>query len=190
MEDFVPIRGHPRFLANKDGFIYEKDTMTRKSFHLNHGGYPEVSLDGIGYLTHQLIIRSFMLANGEKIDYDLVTDHINNKRDDNRLENLRLVSNERNNAKQDKSKCSSKYQGVSFYKRKKKWQAQCMVKGKVNHLGYFSSEEVAAKAYDKFVIDNDLDRDLNFPEVNVSKIIREFIRGGKEQAEEAINELQ
>jgi hypothetical protein len=161
---FAPVIGHPTFLAGDDGFIYEKETMTRKSFCFDDG-YPRIYLDGIRYKTHQLIIRSFMLANGDKIDYDLVVDHINNKRDDNRLENLRLVSEERNSAKQNKSNCSSKYQGVCWDKNKKKWRANCIVEGKSNYLGRFETEESAARAYDKFVLENGLDRDLNFPEV-------------------------
>jgi len=41
----------------------------------------------------------------------------------------------------------SNYVGVSWYKRTRKWAAQINFKGKRKHLGYFSSEIEAARAY-------------------------------------------
>jgi len=38
--------------------------------------------------------------------------------------------------------------GVSWHKRARKWVAKIMVDGKVQNLGYFTSEEEAARAYD------------------------------------------
>jgi hypothetical protein len=43
---------------------------------------------------------------------------------------------------------SSKYRGVSWYKRDKKWEANINYDGKKQNLGSFEDEEEAAKAYD------------------------------------------
>ena len=40
---------------------------------------------------------------------------------------------------------------------------QITVDGKKKHLGYFTDEEKAGRAFDKYVVDNNLDRPLNFP---------------------------
>lgn len=51
---------------------------------------------------------------------------------------------------------SSKYIGVSFLKRNQKWQASIKHDGKGHFLGYFPTELEAAKARDKYIIDNGL----------------------------------
>jgi hypothetical protein len=43
---------------------------------------------------------------------------------------------------------TSQYRGVSFEQRRSSWKAATMVKGKSFHLGYFTSELDAARAYD------------------------------------------
>ena len=43
---------------------------------------------------------------------------------------------------------SSKYRGVCWYKKSKKWQARITVAGKREWLGDFDDEVEAAKAYD------------------------------------------
>ena len=77
------------------------------------------------------------------------TDHIDGDKLNNRKENLRIVTRSQNimNSKK-KSGLSSKYKGVSFYKKTSKWTAQiCPKEGRI-HLGTFLTEEKAARAYD------------------------------------------
>jgi len=58
---------------------------------------------------------------------------------------------------------TSQFRGVSWNKVKKKWKASIKVGGKTKHLGRFTDEEKAGRAFDKYVADNNLDRPLNFP---------------------------
>lgn len=61
----------------------------------------------------------------------------------------------------DDYKKVSKFKGVSWHSRDNKWQAQIMVDGIVKHLGYFKSDEAAARKYDGYA--GALDRPMNFP---------------------------
>src|ERR1019366_4495373 len=77
-------------------------------------------------------------------------DHINGNTLDNRRINLRICSNKDNVRNQKKSKANtSGYKGVHKLKRKliKQFTAQICVNGKSIHLGYFSTAQEAAQAY-------------------------------------------
>ena len=93
---------------------------------------------------HQLVAMAFL--NHKPCGYKLVVDHINTIKTDNRLENLQVITNRENSSK-DKKKGTSKYVGVSWYKRCKKWKAQMLIKGKYKTLGYFKTELEASEAY-------------------------------------------
>ena len=55
----------------------------------------------------------------------------------------------------------SKYVGVSWFKRDKKWKAQIRIDGKVKSLGYYHDEKEAARIYDEQAAL--LGRPVNFP---------------------------
>lgn len=66
---------------------------------------------------------------------------------DNRLENLRDVSNRENARNQKISKNNtSGTLGVYFYKRDQNYQASIKINGKIKHLGYFKNKEEAIAA--------------------------------------------
>jgi hypothetical protein len=94
----------------------------------------------------------FILLHREimKAPKGLVVDHKNNDGLDNRRVNLRLATRSQNNInrRQDKSKTLSRYVGVTFDKRRRRWVARIYVNGKSKFLGSFESEIEAAKAYD------------------------------------------
>jgi hypothetical protein len=82
---------------------------------------------------------------------DLFVDHINHNGWDNRKANLRpaTAADNARNARHPRINTTSKYRGIWYNKRKKRWRAGISLKGKTIHLGYFRKEIDAAKAYDK-----------------------------------------
>lgn len=105
-------------------------------------------------------------------------DHINRNGLDNRRENLRLCSraeNSRNRAT-DRDKASSRFKGVSYSPRNKKYVAMICHEGKNSHLGTYASETDAASAYDRAaaLLFGQFAR-LNFPRPNFGK--REALGG-------------
>lgn len=83
---------------------------------------------------------------------DLQVDHIDRNPLNNQKDNLRICTASENcqNRIRDLNFKSSKYHGVYRKKglRNKSWCASIRVKKKLLHIGYFLTEEDAAKAYD------------------------------------------
>ncbi|MFC1604670.1 AP2 domain-containing protein [Planctomycetota bacterium] len=81
----------------------------------------------------------------------LVCDHINGRTLDNRKANLRSATRSQNNWNSRKTSKAgySKYKGITYRKRSKKWAAMICVNGRSIFLGLFKDEIEAAKAYDK-----------------------------------------
>ncbi len=109
-------------------------------------GYLCIWIDGKKYKSHRL---AWLYVYGE-FPPDSI-DHINGVRYDNRIENLRAVTNQENTRNINKSaNNTSGYLGVRWYKRDKKWAAQIKNKtGSVSkhiHLGYFNNIEDAIEA--------------------------------------------
>ena len=78
----------------------------------------------------------------------LHTDHINHNTLDNRRHNLRTVIH-RENCQNKKASHSSRYTGVSWSKRDKRWTASIKINYKTRHLGNFKKDDevLAAIAY-------------------------------------------
>jgi len=147
-------------------FVDEEDLLELSNYRwqLTEKGrgkrYVMTHKDGKVILMHRHIKRA---RDNEEVD------HINSNGLDNRKRNLRFVTRSQNmqNAKKRKN-CSSRYKGVDWDKRKKKWRARIWVElRKDTHIGYFTSEIDAAKAYDEKA--REFYRDyarLNFPVEN------------------------
>ena len=95
---------------------------------------------------HKLVANTFL----DKIDstQKYVVDHINGDKKDNKLLNLRVVTNRENTTRN-----VGKYKtGVSFYtNRNKPFRAEYKIKNKSFHIGYFLTEEEAHDAYLKTI---------------------------------------
>lgn len=121
----------------------------RKAGTVNGKGYIQVCIDGKLHLAHRLAL---LYVTGEM---PKEVDHINRVRDDNRIENLRDSISHANNMgnqsiqKRDKS---SSYKGVCWDKNRGKWMASIKVNRRRIHLGRFSDETLAAKAYNSAAI--------------------------------------
>jgi len=84
----------------------------------------------------------------------LVVDHIDHNGLNNRRSNLRLATFTQNCQNQRRlSHKTSKYKGVHWNKRNKKWAAQIHCNNKKYYLCYFTDEIEAAKAYDKKAVE-------------------------------------
>jgi hypothetical protein len=94
-------------------------------------------------LIHELVADAFL----EKVERKPYIDHIDCDHLNNHIDNLRFVNNKENSQNRGSDKNStSKYKGVYFYIAKK-WKAQITLDGNPIHLGYFSNEKDAARAY-------------------------------------------
>jgi len=109
---------------------------------LHSTGYRKVRFRGINTTVHRLI---FLHHYGYLPENQI--DHINRIRDDNRIENLREVSQSCNlrNMKLASANTSG-IKGISYYKPQDKWLARIMVNNKSRHLGYHTTKLEAACA--------------------------------------------
>ena len=96
-----------------------------------------------------------------------ITNGINTPRNfPNEDEDAVVAEAERGRAAKKRKKAASKssrFSGVCWHNQSKKWIVQIRIGGKKKHLGTFRDEEQAARAFDTYVVDNNLDRPLNFP---------------------------
>lgn len=115
---------------------------------VNGDGYYNVALfkDGSAKTktVHQLVAECFL--NHTACGMKLVVNHINLNKLDNRVENLEIIS-QRKNANRKHLKSTSKYTGVSWFKRDSNWRAYIRLNGKYKHLGNYDCELEAAMAY-------------------------------------------
>lgn len=97
-----------------------------------------------------LFLHSFVLGKRGNVG----TDHINGNGLDNRKENLRPASQRQNMMNRSKSPtvdgkvCSSNFKGVTWLKRRRRWQSRVKLIGRNYYLGEFKNEITAVRAYD------------------------------------------
>ena len=154
LEDFYEIsnKGRVKSLKRKawNGNVWHNKPERILKIHLNTHGYYSTQIRQIdgGYKLTQIHILVAMAFLDHKPDGTnrICVDHINNVRGDNRIENLQLITN-RENCTKDQPKGSSKYTGVYWSTGNKIWMAAIRINGEKKHLGCFTDENKAGKAY-------------------------------------------
>lgn len=118
------------------------------------GGYERIRVDGRLALAHRVAYRLYLNQ-----DFPIFSDDRSVVLDHYYCQNpgcvnpfhLELVSLRENTSRGRLSdmngKKASKYRGVCWHKRDKKWQARIWFEGNSKYLGYFDNEEEAAEAY-------------------------------------------
>lgn len=105
-------------------------------------GYRTISWRGNVWLAHRLV---WTWVYGAYPECDI--DHLNGRRTDNRISNLRLARGSENNRNCAISKAnSSGVIGVYWHHHREKWAASIRVNYRRIYLGYFSKLEEAAAA--------------------------------------------
>ncbi|MEO1917222.1 MAG: HNH endonuclease signature motif containing protein [Candidatus Thioglobus sp.] len=98
-------------------------------------GYRDVRVDGKLHRTHRVI---WIMHNGD-IPKNKFIDHENRIKDDNRIDNLRLVTGQEN-------AFNTSAKGYIWHKSISRWVAYITLDGVQKHLGSFVKEEDAKEA--------------------------------------------
>lgn len=93
---------------------------------------------------HQLVAAAFLHYKFQGIK--LVVDHVDSNKQNNHLDNLRVISH-RENVSKEKLIKSGLPTGVYYNKLAKKYQSYIQINKKRIHLGYFNTIEDASNAY-------------------------------------------
>ncbi len=140
MSKLIPLtQGKYAFVDDKD-----YDELSQHKWYAYRGRntfYAARKVNGKHLLMHRKIVGALP---GED------TDHCSGDGLDNREINLRICTNQENQFNQRGHKNrTSKYKGVSWEKRDRKWRPTIMHNGKQIYLGLFDNEEEAAEAYNE-----------------------------------------
>ncbi len=114
-------KGNPIYRSHKNGYVYPSIKIGGKKY---------------GFLGHQF---AWFITYGKMPDNCI--DHINGITNDNRITNLRDVTQQKNCFNKSKAK------GYYWNKREQKYQSGIMVDGKQKNLGCFNTESEARQAY-------------------------------------------
>ena len=142
----------------RNGNLYWKKSGSGRNFgdiagNVQKDGYVRITINSRKYLSHRLI---FLYHHGYLPEF---LDHIDGDKGNNNITNLREATNQQNHWNQKKNKShngeptSSRFKGVSWDKHAKKWRALITINGKLKHLGLFTSEIEATKAYDRTAVE-------------------------------------
>ena len=150
-------KGYPSQSRLKELFDYNPDTgeFTRlitssprgvkgeiTKGYLGVQGYYKIQVDNTQYPAHRLV---WVWVYGSIPD-DMMIDHINRIRADNRLSNLRLVTHAQNQQNKNVNiRNKVGYTGVFWYASKQVWTANITVNNVHIHLGTFKTLEQAVK---------------------------------------------
>ncbi len=124
---------------------FNKEKILKHQIHKNEYVRVELTINNTRkkIMVHRLVAHVFL---GLDIESDLVVNHKNHIRSDNKIDNLEIVNN-RENQSYLKINTTSKYVGVCFVKKIEKWQTYITINKKIIHLGIYDNEIEAHQAY-------------------------------------------
>lgn len=135
-------------LVDEDDFAYLNLFIWK--IQLKNGEYKDVCSTHYGKIVR--VSRIVMNVDNP----DIFVDHINGNTLDNRKSNLRLATAKQNsrNIGKRKGKFTSKYKGVNYNKKAKKYSARINTDNGRLFLGYFETEQEAAEIYNKAALEH------------------------------------
>lgn len=154
----------------EDGKLYKTGYLYRGHSAVGwldkSSGYHRIQIGSETWMLYRLI---WIYHYGE-IPVGMTVDHKDHDKTNNKIENLRLATrSEQNKYQRKRSNCSSKFIGVHWRERAKKFEVYVnnYVDGdrKSKYLGSYTDENVAAQVRDDFIRNNNLIEWnlLNFP---------------------------
>jgi len=156
-------RGGIALVSNED---FEE--LSKHKWYVHKTGYIHGTVNGKKLKMHNCIMTP---------KKSMIVDHINGKRHDNRRSNLRYLPESKNgqNLHLKKENKSSKYRGVSYDKKAKKYIAQIRIDNVRHYLGQYNTEIEASEIWDMHVVHNKLDHiELNFPDKRNEYLSRKY----------------
>lgn len=129
-----------------------KGIIKSQCVNKKRGGYKYVTLESKTdkkiktKSVHRLVAEAFLF---NETNSNLIVDHIDSNRVNNRLDNLQLVTYRQNTHKANFKGKTSSHMGVCWHKRHKKWMASIYHNKKIIYLGYYTKEIEAKEAYVK-----------------------------------------
>lgn len=152
MENWKAVKNYEGLYEVSNLGNVRRNGKTLKPFKSNKGYYSiGLCKNGIrkARTIHQLVSESFL--NFNQCGYELVINHKDFNKINNRVENLEIVT-QRENSNQKHLKSSSNLIGVSFVKELNKWKGQIVIGTTVKYLGVFETEIEANEYYKKALI--------------------------------------
>jgi hypothetical protein len=148
LEDVENVSLYKWHSSPKTKYVQSSKTKNRPMLHLHH------------------LVMNFNKSENK----NLMVDHINRDRMDNRKENLRIVNFTENAInKGTQSNNTSGYPGIHFGKERQKWEASVKLNKRKIHLGRFDTLEEAVQArlagemkYFGYIVDRENDKNTVF----------------------------
>lgn len=144
MREIPLARGRGVALVDDEDF----DVLSALKWHRHPGGYATRSVGPNRHTEKRTILmHRQIMAVTDRWQY---VDHISGDKLDNRRENLRVCTPLESSWNLRKHRVtSSRFKGVRWEARCKKWQAEIGVNGRSKYLGVFDTEEEAAHVHDE-----------------------------------------
>ncbi|NDF99268.1 MAG: HNH endonuclease [Chitinophagia bacterium] len=125
----------------EDGKLYWKGRRNKEAGSVGNRGYRCICINYRKYMAHRLI---WIMHGNDPVE---MLDHIDGDQLNNRIENLRPVTNSQNQRNQKLRKDNtSGIKGVSWLNAHKRWAGQVWHKGKLYRAGYFKDKDECAAA--------------------------------------------